>query len=539
MEHSINRARLVTGGRRVLPFIGLLAVALTMASAAKANARFVYETCDPAIPGGNPPTYSFHEPNAEGGNYQLFQSCATPGGSIGEVQSPKQVLPGATAELKLFIPPTPGGWIESLTLTANAGEYHGNAGFVYEPHWPVAGTGDNPRYFFLRSQPVVEPVTTPWTNGATFEVRLECGGAECPPGGAYEDAHFISALEVDPTAPTITSVEGPLVGGGALRGHQSIKAQASDVGGGVRSLELKVNGISMAGTALGACSIAYVENLSYKGIAAFSPTPCPPTLSDAWDVDTSAPPFQNGPNSIQVCASDFATKELPNTGCSAPRTIEVDNTCPESPVAGGADLDASFDRSGSEDLTVKFGSETKISGELTNGTGAGVPGATICLQVQPAETATAAQTVGTVTTDSEGKFTMEVRPGADRHLLIGYRHDSFQLSKTLSLGTRARPTLELSRRKIRGGEKVKITGKLPKPRPGGRVLVLQGSSAKGAAWLTFKKVTTGSRGRFKTRYRFTRPRRRTTFRIRAVSPAQAGYEYQPGASKVSRITVRP
>ena len=134
---------------------------------------------------------------------------------------------------------------------------------------------------------------------------------------------------------------------------------------------------------------------------------------------------------------------------------------------------------------------------------------------------------------------MEVAPGANRQLLVGYRHDSFQVAKQLTLETRARPTLALGSHKIRGGDKVEITGRLPKPNPGGHVLVLQGSSEHGHDWLTFKKVITGEQGGFKTTYRFTKPRKPTTFRVRAVAPAQAGYEYDSGASKAARVKVRP
>lgn len=98
--------------------------------------------------------------------------------------------------------------------------------------------------------------------------------------------------------------------------------------------------------------------------------------------------------------------------------------------------------------------------------------------------------MATATTDSSGNFSVKVKPGASRNLLIGYRHDSFQVARRLSLGAHARPTLKLSTHSVAGGKKVEITGRLPNPSPAGRVLVLQGSSAHGHDWLTFRKVTT-------------------------------------------------
>jgi hypothetical protein len=122
-----------------------------------------------------------------------------------------------------------------------------------------------------------------------------------------------------------------------------------------------------------------------------------------------------------------------------------------------------------------------------------------------ANSGAAQTTVATATTNSGGRFTVKVKAGASRSLLIGYRHDSFQVARRLSLGTRAHPTLALSSHHVRGGRRVTFTGKLPGPRPAGRVLIFQGSGLHGHTWLTFRKVTTGRHGGYRATYRFTRP----------------------------------
>ncbi|HJZ37612.1 MAG TPA: prophage tail fiber N-terminal domain-containing protein, partial [Solirubrobacterales bacterium] len=471
-------------------------------------------------------------------SFQLVQTCALPGGSLGIAQTGAEG--DGLAFLWTTIPNTPGGWVESLSVTASAFDFahqenFGGVSVIYptSEYWPLPGSGEIPRYFLVRSEPPIgsEPG---WYR---FPTTLSCV-VKCETG-AHIGAHFLAATEVDPTPPVVTALEGPLVEGDVLRGQQGLHAQATDVGGGVRSLELRVDGMTMPGTATGVCSAVEVQNSSYKGLAATSPTPCPPSLSGSWEVDTSKAPFQNGPNTVQICASDFATTGSPNVSCSSPRTVEVNNACTESPVAGGADLSAGFAGAGSDDLTVKYGDTTEVEGGLTDQAGDPISGATICLESRPAGSSTVAQTVGTATTDNRGDFSMEVKPGANRQLLVGYRHNSFQVAKQLTLETRARPTLTLGSHKVRGGHKLEITGKLPKPNPGGHVLVLQGSSAHGHDWLTFKKVITGEQGRFRTTYRFTKPRMPTTFRVRVVAPAQAGYEYDSGASNAARVRVRP
>jgi hypothetical protein len=541
MQRLIQRMKRVASRPRLAVTVAAaLAITLFAASSAHAAGRFVYETCDPSLPAGNPPPTVFNanhliyakEPDP---NMQEFVTCAEPGGSVGIKQVGETV--DSQAVLAITIPNTPGGWVESLTLTASSALFHGpEQGEINVTEafaWPIPGFGDSPRLFPVRSQPPIGSEV----GSANILTGIACIG-QCE-AGAYVASHFIAATEVDPTPPVIAAVEGSLVGGGIVRGHQFLRAHASDIGGGVTSVELKINGIAVPETVKGACSLAAVQNTSYKGIVATSPTPCPPLLAGEWALDTSAAPFQNGMNTVQVCASDFSTNGSPNSSCSNPQGVEVDNSCTESPVAGGTQLSAGFGSDGSDEMTVGFGEKSQITGHLANQTGAPVAGATICLQSRPAGLSTSPPTVGTATTDSQGNFSMEVQPGANRDLVVGYRHDSFQVVKELTLDTRARPTIKLGTHKIHGGRKIKITGTLPGPAAGGHVLVLQGSSERGHTWQTFKKVITGTDGSFSTTYWFSKPKATTGFRVRAEAPEQAGYEYVTGTSRASRIRVRP
>jgi hypothetical protein len=95
------------------------------------------------------------------------------------------------------------------------------------------------------------------------------------------------------------------------------------------------------------------------------------------------------------------------------------------------------------------------------------------------------------------------------------------------VGTRARPTITLSRHKIRGGKRIVISGRLPKPDPGEHVLAPQGASEHGHVWLTFKKVTTDSEGNYRTTYRFIKPRRAIGYRVRVVALAQQATNTNP------------
>jgi hypothetical protein len=520
-----------------LPRILLVAVLVAAATATivpgadaqSAGARFTYELCDSALPGGAPPSAELHTQKA----YAEFQNCAAPGGSIGVTQS-GQVTEGP-GWIEVGVPATPGGYVESGTLTASLSNLQPSATghAVVAEGWPPDDDGDQARYFLVNA---AEPTCLfLCSEGWGFDVTLTCS-ATCEPGASI-GVHYIAATEVDPHPPVVSKEEGPLLSGGVLRGHQPLAATASDEGGGVSVVDVLVNGTVAPGAVPGACALAQVHNLSYEGVAAYSPTPCPPALAGSWDLDTAEPPFHEGANTVQVCASDLATVGPPNTTCSPPRSVEVNNSCTESPVVGGQSLSAGIQGVTGETVTVPFEQPAVVTGDLTSNAGEPVPGATICVQAQVQEAGTEPQTVATATTDANGSFSYEVPPGPDRRLLLGYRHDSFQVGKTLEVNSHAKPTIELGRGRIRHGGKIKITGSLPGIDAAGRVVVLQASSLHGTRWLTFRKATTGPKGGFRSSYRFGDTSSTTTYRMRAVVPRQSGYPYEPGHSTPARIKV--
>ena len=71
----------------------------------------------------------------------------------------------------------------------------------------------------------------------------------------------------------------------------------------------------------------------------------------------------------------------------------------------------------------------------------------------------------------------------------------------------------------------------------GRVVVFQARGPGRRPWHTFRRAETDDGGRFAARYRFRRTTESTTYRIRAVVPAQAGYPYLEGVSERRRVRV--
>jgi hypothetical protein len=520
----------------ILAASGVVAVFVAMGSAAGAaqvpGARFVYETCNSALPGGNPPAFSFR--NGNGGAMEPLDTCAAPGGALGILETgPAQ---GDPSLLEIGLPETPGGFVEAETITAfGTGWAEGNAAsHVYTDGFPPGNGQEWTQTFQEHTQRELFN-----GSGGGFNIALDCSlGQACNTGAAIY-AHYIDATEVDIDPPILGPLSGTVLTGGTLRGHQTLAAEAADVGGGLTSLSVLVNGLSGAAPVTGACALVQVSDRSTYGTVATSPSPCPPALKAAWTLDTSAYPFHDGANTVAVCASDLATIGNPNTTCSAPVAVEVDNSCTESPVPGGANLSAQFSKSGAETVTVGYGQEAEVGGTLEDDSGRPVSGATICLKAETLGLEPAAKPVGTVKTDSEGHFAYSLPAGPDRELVVGYRHDSFQVGRSVRYLAHAAPSLDADHPKLRNGGSVQLSGSLPGPGAGERVVILQANVVGSKRWITFRRATTDAQGGFGAGYRFHSTTRKTDYRFRAVVPTQDHYPYAEGHSKPVSVLVRP
>ena len=109
---------------------------------------------------------------------------------------------------------------------------------------------------------------------------------------------------------------------------------------------------------------------------------------------------------------------------------------------------------------------------------------------------------------------------------------------TVTRRARARLTLKVTPRRVRGDRRVHFSGRLlggsiPK---GGKLLVVEGRRSWRAAWLKFDVIRTGAQGRFRAGYRFAflGPGR---WEIRVLAEAQAGYPFAAGVSNVVRVRV--
>jgi len=251
-------------------------------------------------------------------------------------------------------------------------------------------------------------------------------------------------------------------------------------------------------------------------------------------LDTQASPFRDGINTVQACAADFGVS--PNVTCSPQRSVRVDNSCTPSGVPGGANLSALFAGNDKDVVDVRAGQGALLRGQLTDGSGQPVEHAFLCMKEGvPGQ---GLEEMGTVRTDSEGRYRYGVAPGPNRRLEVGYRYNRRQLQREAQFLSRVRPALKLSpRRRTSNGNSLRLYGSLPGPYNDGRVVILQAAYPHSRQWKTFAKARSDGDGRYLARYRFSATFVTTRYRMRAVVPEQNGYPYTGGASRVRRITV--
>jgi hypothetical protein len=363
-------------------------------------------------------------------------------------------------------------------------------------------------------------------------LRLVCRrppDATCGPGpNAHLWARYFRFTLNDTTAPSFV-LGGSLFVGGTLHGDQTVAISGGDAGGGVRQVQVNVNGVAAA-TDTVPCALS--------GGLGTTLAPCPNDVQRTLTIDTAAPPFHDGTNAVQVCVSDFATSRTPpNTVCED-RVVTVDNSCPESPVAGGTDLSARFARNRKPMIRLAAGKRALVRGRLTSATGAPVAGALICAKTRVKHRGNRFKFAQSAVTDSSGRFAMRLQRGPSREILIGYRVGALEIDRRLRLVARPHPRLHVRPHRLLNGRRITMRGRIPGPFSRHRIVVLQGQNPGERRWITFEKARTDASGKFRAGYTFLRVTSGIArFKIRALVPAQNGYPFASGRSSARTVVV--
>jgi hypothetical protein len=153
--------------------------------------------------------------------------------------------------------------------------------------------------------------------------------------------------------------------------------------------------------------------------------------------------------------------------------------------------------------------------------------ATVVATVAVARPGAPARRLGTITTDSDGRFTYKIGHGPSRTIWFTYN----TTKATLRIVVKAQLALHIGRARVT--RTTRLTGHLEHLRRAGIKLEVQ--ALDGKRWRTFDTTKTTKNGSFRYGYRFKRTAagRRFALRVLVDSPT---YPFARGASKA--VTVR-
>ncbi len=191
---------------------------------------------------------------------------------------------------------------------------------------------------------------------------------------------------------------------------------------------------------------------------------------------------------------------------------------------------------------VAGGRSALIEGTLLSKTGAPLPGARI--DVVESVVGLPRRVVSNLVVGPSGKFRFRPRPGPSRRVTFNSTGSPTQLpvEREVTLLSRPKVSLRLSKRVIRTGRLTKITGRISAPDATyprtGKPISFQ-YRTRGRWRPLGLRATADASGRFRASYRGRKTGRAISFRIRAVVPGAEGWAYETGYSRSSKLVVRP
>jgi hypothetical protein len=188
-------------------------------------------------------------------------------------------------------------------------------------------------------------------------------------------------------------------------------------------------------------------------------------------------------------------------------------------------------------VTARHGRTLRLTGRLTNSDGHPVAGATVdALERLPDGSALP---LGFATTGEFGGFRYVVNATRIRDLLFRYSGSRRigAASATVVVFVPGASSMRASRERALNGQEVTFSGRVgTRPIPaGGKLLELQAYFR--GRWRTFSTVRTTPTGGWRFPYRFGATVGRVTYRFRVVLPAENGYPFVTGRSRIVEVVV--
>jgi hypothetical protein len=351
-----------------------------------------------------------------------------------------------------------------------------------------------------------------------------CGRAGSDAGHAYVRGVFLR-IE-DRATPTLRLTGGSLLDDLVVRGVRELAFDAADTGSGIRTVFVEGNGALLA---------TDTRNCALAGDYATALRPCPAATTESAGVATAHPAFATGPNTVTACAEDLALDGAPNRACER-RSIWVDNACPGSAVGGADRLTAGW-AEGAARAVVHSDEPGIVRGQLTGPAGP-IAGATICVLARTLIAGYPIVVAAVGTSGADGRYAIELPPGPGREVFVHHAYGDRVIARHgLSLRSIARPTLTVSPGRARPRDRLRFSGALPGPACLDRVVKVQARIGR-RRWQVFRTDRADRACGFEARYKLRATRAAERYRFRALVPQQAGYPFERGYSRTTKVTVQ-
>ncbi|MBJ7459310.1 MAG: hypothetical protein JHD02_09005 [Thermoleophilaceae bacterium] len=367
----------------------------------------------------------------------------------------------------------------------------------------------------------------------SLSVGIRCDGllGDCQPGGFTKLSAQLQNARVDvedPAAPVIASVGGSLPGSDAAAGTHTLDVTATDVGGGVRTINLAVDGaLQQSSAAGGSCGQPYIMR-----------APCPSGLVRTLSVNTAT--LTAGVHTGTLTAIDAAgTSSAPysfsfSVSAGAPGAGTI-------PSNGSPAVQQPIVRTSRSVIASKNGRSVLVEGTLTTQQGAPIAGAVLEVSSLDLGVFNAVpKSIGTTTTTPTGGFSLSIKPHGVSRISVLFRPDPASIGTAIS-ATVVREALSLSinrsKSRVKPGGSLTLAGALDGAGAAADGAPIEIDALIGGSWRAVGVVEANSRGSYRWRYRFTRVKRATRFTFRAIVRRNKSWPWPTEKSRSLHVLV--
>lgn len=369
-------------------------------------------------------------------------------------------------------------------------------------------------------------------------VRCATESGSCPEGSFTQLSSRLLYARVDledPTVPVITAVGGTLPGSDAPSGIHTLDVMATDNGGGVRTINLAIDGsFTQASGVGGSCAQPYTLR-----------APCPSALARTLNVHTAG--LAAGTHTATLTATDAAGNVsapynfafvVATGGQNGGGTGSGGGTPPSN---GSPAVEQPVVKTEKSVISSKNGKNVLVEGTLVTAQGIPIAGAQLDVSALDLGVFDAVpKSIGTTTTTAAGRYSFSVRPDGARRISVLFKPfpTSFGTAVTSTI-VREDLTLSVKRSKarIKPGGLLTLSGELEGAGSAADEAPVEIDALIGKSWRAVGVVEANSRGRYKWRYRFTRVQQPTRFTFRAIVRRNKTWPWPTEISKRVKVLV--